>query len=289
MSGDNGELNGSDVIDSPEDITEAKAIGWLPAEEYKAAGKRGEPISAKEFLDRGHAIMPFLKKDNEKLGAENRRLNAQMVETQRQLREASEQMENLETYHQELRKSDRERITKELRVELAQAMKDGDAEAVADITAEIAENASGKGGGEAKGGGKGSGPAPINPELDPVFVNWRAANPWVDSDEDKTRYSTGVFYSMRQKYPGVFGKPFFDLVDAEMAKYQPKAAPRSKVDGSGAGSGSGGSSDGKSFSDLPPEARAKCDDFGKRFVKKDGKYPTLASWRQKYCADYFRE
>lgn len=65
-----------------------------------------------------------------------------------------------------------------------------------------------------------------------------------------------------------------------------QARGTSKVE-SGRTSDTGGATAGKSFSSLPPEAKAACASFAKDLVGKGKTYAKLEDWQKKYAADYY--
>ena len=44
---------------------EARTLGWVPAEEFKGDPNRW--VDAETFVERGHTVMPILRKNNERL------------------------------------------------------------------------------------------------------------------------------------------------------------------------------------------------------------------------------
>ena len=84
-----------------------------------------------------------------------------------------------------------------------------------------------------------------------------------------------------------------DKVSAEAAKEITRLGasggrPQSKVEAGRTGGGASGGG-GKSYNDLPADAKAACDGYNNTLVGKGRLHPDIESWRKAYAADYFRE
>ena len=81
------------VIDSgisPEIIEEARSQGWVPKEEFKKDPKSW--VDADVFVERGHQILPLVRKHSENLSKE-------LAATKEQLKELRETAEEFKKYH----------------------------------------------------------------------------------------------------------------------------------------------------------------------------------------------
>ena len=114
---------------------------------------------------------------------------------------------------------------------------------------------------------------------DPGFKPFSAANPWYGDNIEMTAYAESISAVVGRNHQG---SAFYDKIAEEVRAKFPdnfrNAARKSpsRVEGSGASTTRRGSGNGKTYADLPPEAKAACD----RFVKQD------LMKREQYVDDY---
>lgn len=266
---------------------EARAVGWRAPEELEAAGKTGNFLSAEDYLERGKAIMPFLKRDNDKLTRRVLEQDRVIAAQQAKVNEALESIKGLEEYHSEMLTTNAKRIREETKRELAAAAKDGDYDEVARLTEVLATPLETP---AAKETPKAT--PPLNPSEDPAFQGWIAANAsWVNTDSRKLGIALGIGADIKREFPALIGAAFYAKVDEELAKVEGAPARRSKV-GDDGNTPPAAKGNGKSYSDLPADAKAACKIFEGKFagqIGKDKRYPDVNAWRAKYAADFFKE
>jgi hypothetical protein len=216
---------------------EALAMGWKPESQFK--GPKDKFVSAAEYVERGKTIMPFLRKE---------------------LSQAYKKIEGLEksvtsavAHLTAAEKRGYEKREKELQAELRQAAQAGDVDAVEAITQDIVDHqretiATAKEGDD-------------EPDW---FVDWKAENDWFG--KDKARSASAAAFADEAMAEGYSGKALAKEVDRRLKeefphKYAKPENPARGKPGAVEGGGSPPRTRGKSYADLPPEAKAMCDEF----------------------------
>lgn len=203
----------------------AKLMGHSSKEEWR--GSPDDWVDAKTFLDRADSAMPILRERNKKL--------------EREFNELKERQNKLI-------KSMFDKEGRELKAQQKAAVKDGDTEAfeaaekaLADIDKQRDE---------------------AQPQKDdPVLTQWKEDNPWYSSDFEKHDYANR--YAEFLAGTGLSGKELLDKVAAEVKTKFGKNARREKpsdADGGTPPQKRGG----KTYEDLPADAKAVCDKHVKR-------------------------
>jgi hypothetical protein len=240
----------------PEVITQASAMGWAPEDQW-----RGDPsrwVDAQTFLDRGKNRIPIL---NERIKHQAEQLN----EMQATLAQFAE-------HYGTVQKNAYERAIRDLKAMQQEAVADGDTAKFSQVDQQI----------EHLRQNPPSAPniRPPDPSQDPVFQEWLSDNPWYSTDKELGTYAESVGNFIRQRNPSLVGGDFLSEVSKEVRerfpdKFGGKARPVPTVEGARASTPK--PKTGKSYSDLPAEAKQACD----RFVKQ--KLLT----REQYIKDYF--
>ena len=243
-----------------ETLAEAKRQGWKPEEEYD--GPDGKWVDADTFVKKGKEINAILRKDNEFLKREVAEMKSTMMEFKK--------------FHDETEKRAYDRAIADLRQQKKDAISVGDGEKVLEIDDaldEIKEKQR-----EAKVQAK-----PSN-QPNPDFVEWNEENNWFGKDTELTEEANLIGNALKQQKPNLIGRDFLDEVTKRVKKMYPekftnpnrtKASP---VEGTG-GSVSTRAKAGKSFADLPPEAKDACLKFEKQKIMT----------RDQYLKEYFAE
>lgn len=265
----------------------AVGMGWQPKEEFK--GDPDKWVSAEEFVSRGENLMPILKatnrRQNEKLDEQGR----QITELTQKLTEAQEAIAGLREYNS---KETRERMKQSLETTKAQIK---EARAAGDVDREIELTTELQAGKTELEKAEAAPPPERKPEnqdftKDPQWIAWSEENPWYGKDRRKTGLAMGVAAELKQANPSLKGKALLDRVAEEVGKVYPDVLPPNKVESGGnrgSGGGRGGQERGKSFSDLPDEAKAACQSFVGRLVGPNKAYKTVEDWQRQYTADFF--
>lgn len=273
--------------------TEARTMGWAPKENYlrDKLGPEEAWLPADKYIEKGRSIMPILKANNRKLAEQVNNQGRELNETKAALQAATEAIEELKTFSSTINKERVKEHKTELMSQLAQAKKDGDVEAEVELTDKLSEvNTAIKEAAKTPV----TKAAPVAPAGGPALTDeakqWMAENPWFGTDQRKTGYAMGLANEWKAAGKPLGTKEFFEHTDAEMTKLFDQNASRrsgpSKVDSTNNSSGGGGSGEGKTYADLPPEAKAACEKSASRLVGPNRAYKTKAEWQKRYVEIY---
>jgi len=265
---------------------EARTLGWVPAEEFKGDPNRW--VDAETFVERGHTVMPILRKNNERLETLVKQQAEELNKMKNMFSASQESITELQKVHADATKAAVAKARAEVVAELKEAKRDGDVEREIALTEELQDLKTRQV--EIEKPAQHPPAQPQQQEVHPDFQAWMDDNPWFGSDQRKTQKAMGIAQILRAdpENDGLQGRAFFDRVLAEM---EGRSAPRpDKVGGSrpsGTGGG-GGPVGGKSFADLPADAKAACDNQGKKLVGEGRAFKDMAAWRSYYTNLYFQ-
>jgi hypothetical protein len=268
---------------------EARGMGWVPQEEFRGDSARW--VDAETFVERGHTVMPILKKNNERLEKSVKDQQAEIARLSELLKNGQESIAELQAVHAEATKAAVEKARRDLTAELKQAKREGDVDREIEIQEgldelkqqeaklasqprQVQQSQSTQAGAEA-----------VHPE----FKGWMADNTWYGTDQRKTMRAMGIAQELRSdpSNDALEGRAFFDKV-VEVMEERTGARPAGNKVAEPRASGSS-SSGGKSFNDLPSDAKAKCDSQGKKLVGPGRAFKDQAAWRSYYANLYFQE
>ncbi len=255
-----------------EQIEAARNQGWAPKEQW-----RGDPdrwVDADEYLERGAHNNAILRERNEQLLKELQSTRDEVKQSVREFGKATRAAE--ERAYQ--------RAKEELKTRERDAVLTGDSETWEKIQAEKELLDRDFREFETKTAVTEPPAQPAtNPDEDPAFVAWHADNGWYNNDVDATLYANEAALIIGRKYPQ--GQPppraFYDEIAQHVRKRFPEKFRNTARDNPGAVQGAshatGKRSGGKSYADLPPEAKQYCDKYVKQGLMS----------KEEYVKDYF--
>jgi hypothetical protein len=243
-------------------------MGWTPKDEFK--GDPSKWRDAAEFIERGEREMPLLR-------AQNKRLEREVAELKQTTREFAEHLSKTEQRAYERAVASLKQQRKE-----ALAAGDGDAFDKADEQLEqLRQEAAQKAAQRAGKSGDDNGP-------DPVYTEWESRNPWL-KDTELQEYAEFAAQKLRASGERATGAEFLDLV-AQKVKAQfpakftnPRRETAQAVEGAAPARRGGG----KTYADMPAEARAACDRMAKNGFGGDAE--AAKKFRDQYVKQYFEE
>lgn len=260
---------------SPEVINEARSQGWVPLEEFRDDEEKW--VDAETFVKRGREINPILRKHNQDLRKE-------LEKTRKEAQEAIEAAKEFRQFQQEAF----ERKERDLQKEIAQlkearkvAITQGDGVSAVEIEDRIEELK------EEKAALKK--PEPQKEEkpevaLDPELQGWLGRNEWYGKEEteEDTEMTNAIAATIRRKNPSLLGKAFLDELDKKLDEKGigrvKRQKPAAVVEGGSTTRPSNGVK-GRSYNDLPAEAKSACDMFIKQgLVKSKEDYLANYNW-----------
>jgi hypothetical protein len=279
---------------SPDIIKEASAMGWVPKEQF-----RGDPekwSDAETFVDRGKHFMPILRANNRRLQEEHSRLLQEVTGLKSLLTASSEAIEELKAFHSEDTKAKVAAVKQRVIEQLKTAKTDGDVEAEIRLTDELVDLRAAEKALPVKEEKK---PTPSKTEEDapdPELIEWASVpeNAWFGKDRRKTSLAFAIATELREdpRNARLVGKAFYDRVAEEVNStlgVPSRSEPSDKVEGSRGGRGGPNSSGGKSYTDLPKEAKETCASEARKLVGAGRAFKDMASWQAYYAKIYFSD
>jgi len=275
---------------------EAKQLGWVPKERF-----RGDPdhwTDAESFVKKGREMMPLLRAHNTRLQAERAQDQAKIARLEALVQDSQESIAALKEFHDADTRRQVERERDRVKTALKRAKTDEDADAEVELTDELQQlNLALR---EEPKKEKPAEKKPVareEPSADVAALDaWRAqpGNEWFGADRRKTALAIAIGQELRSdpSNAGLTGDAFLDRVAEEVeATLGAPARKTSKVDASGGGRGGsgGGRTNGKSYADMPADARAQCDKDARKLVGEGKAFKDTASWQKYYTELYFKE
>lgn len=275
---------------TPEEIAEAKSFGWAEKEHWR--GKPEDFLGAREFLERGRHLLPVLQRTNAEHRTQIGTLRSELAVLREQTRAQQAALDLLESSREEDVQAGIEAARAELREKLAEASERGDHAAVAELTDQMTRMsapAEKKDSPKRRASDNGAASQPqVDPRLQAEVRAWFESHSAYMTDQRRIALANAITIEKRQAGVTKVGAEFMNEVAAEVEEILGGGATpgQSKVAAS-RGRDGGGSGNGRSYSDLPAEAKTVCDRQAKRFVGADRRFKTIDAWRANYAATYF--
>jgi hypothetical protein len=276
---------------------EARALGWVPQEEFK--GNKDRWVGAEEFVERGHTLMPLLSQNNKRLRAELSTRDQKIDTLTKQVQNANTAIEKLEQHYTEANKRAVDNAKAQLKEELKQAREDNDVDKEYEVREKLDELTERQREINAQRPEKKKEEEKKTPDdtgYTPEFKEWLSENSWFGQDKKKTKEITRIAEDLREDGTEFSGVDFFNECvrvweerngNSDEEEEKPRR-PTSKVESS-ANRTSNRKAGGRTYADLPAEAKAACDGDADDFVGPGKRHKDLASWRAAYTKIYFTE
>jgi len=249
----------------------ARRLGWVPKEEFK--GDPDKHRSAEEFLERGETILPILQRDN-------KRLHDGFNKLEKELRETRESAAGVEELVRKQAEREYKKTLRDLERKLDAAIETADVTQARQIRAEITELQTGEPAPKREQKPIGE---PDKPAVDPEIQSWINDNDWFNKSAALRSYMSEEFGDLEKRNPGatkaeILAEAKRRTVDKFPEKFgiNPKRESAASVAAPSA-DGSKPKKGGRTYDDLPAEAKKACD----KFVRTIPNYT-----REKYCAAY---
>lgn len=220
----------------------ARRMGWVPKEEFRGDPEKWRP--AEEFVERGENFVPILR-------AQVRRQDEELSELRKTINEFRD-------FHTKEVQNAYKQAMRDLKAQQLKAIQAGDTEAFVKIDERLEELRN----------DPALNQAPSVKEQQPEhpsFRAWKTENTWYGKDEELTDYADNIGAFIRKRKPDQSPEEFFDEVSRKVKREFPEKFenPRRNAAPSVEGTGNAPRKGGKTYADLPAEAKAACD----RFVK----------------------
>lgn len=263
-----------EASDTPDDAPQisyeekrARAMGWRPKEEFK-----GDPehwIDAAQFADNADKSLPLAK-------AEARRALERADRLEAELRKQQEDVKKFAAFHAKVEEESYNRAREQLRRELIEARHsfDADRELQAEDQLRALDYEQ-----RARATAPQREPEPVAPQVDPEVSHWLedAGKTW-GKNPRAVQMSQMVAEEMRKNGEDSTGVAFLEKVKHAMRKDFPQFFDgmtnerRSNPPAVASGAGTAPRAKGKSFADLPADAKQHCRDFIKRGFITEAQY-----------------
>jgi hypothetical protein len=262
----------------------AAQMGWKPKDQFK--GPEDRWVDAETYIKRGEDIEPILRANNKKLLDKVQTLETDLQSTKTLLAASSESIEELKKFNTEAARAAAKTQQAEIIAGIRAARESGDVETETQLIDQLTDSKAALKVAEAtKKPEPKTGDAP--PPLTPEVKQWLQDNPWFGTDKRRTALAFGIAEELRAAGDKPNTLEFYQKVGAEVEKTlggnSRREAP-SKVEG--ANGAAGGTSSGKSYADLPADAKEACEKMAKKLVGAGRAYKTEADWRKAYVAKY---
>jgi hypothetical protein len=282
---------------------EARKSGWSPQNTFPGDPKKW--IDAKSWVTRGKEFIPFLQAANRDLKGQVGTLASQLDETRRTLQATTKAIAELKEGANEQTITATEAQRDALDDEIVKAHEDGDIKLelkLRDQRADVVEALR-----EAKRPAVAATevtrqtPSTVDATQSPEFQQFLRDNPWFKEDSIMAAAAVEAVRQINANSETVGWGPAQKYAEAAKIvkrrfgmRDNPRRESPSKVEGGRMEGTTGGGGGGKSYEDLPQEARSMCDALSKRFVGKTNgrgevKYKDLAAYRAQYVSDFFAE
>lgn len=294
------------VDDSPpEDIENAKKMGWKDPAEWKGAPPRGRFLKAKEYLERAETVIPIMRSENKKLKDEADQLRKELKEFKE---ETKLTVANMAKMSKVALDRQRNQLEDKYSAAIDAATEVGDKDQVRklreaerkdlkefDEAAEEVKEAKTEKGKESVNGA-------LPKDVQDTIGHWIGENAWYSGDEEMQAVANTYHGKLLKEKPGLTLAENLAETRKYVAKRYPekfkvedepddedeKPARGSRVEGGSRNAGGGG---GSRFSKLPADAKSQAD----KFIKEDGLFlekgedpvKDLNKARERYAADYF--
>ncbi|MGB1214603.1 MAG: hypothetical protein ACPG4X_14660 [Pikeienuella sp.] len=228
----------------------AAEYGWAPEEEWR--GNPDDWVDAETFLRRGPDAQAAMKKTLEK-----------------QDRELSDMRKTLDRMARVQQRAE-ERTHTEARSDLEARRREAAAEGDLDTYDEISRQINELGESAPAADNTTSTETKANPDTDPNFQAWHRENDWYNSDVFLTsKADTEIAPTVAKMYPELIGtREFYDKVAEETKNaypdkfgLKPQRRRSTRVESGANGGGRNRRGNGKSYQDLPADAKAACDRY----------------------------
>jgi hypothetical protein len=290
---------------SPEDIAEAKQLGWKDPSEWKGAPPKNGFVKAAEYVKRGETVIPIIKSQLTKSEKENQRLAQEFAAYKT---EQAEKFSRMEKMNGAAMKRQREQLEEEFSARIDRATEVGDTakvrelrkaerDALKEFDADAADTKK-----EEKKEAKDGLPS----DVQETIAAWIKDNAWYNDDEDMQAVAIRHHGKLLRDHPSWsmdknleetrkyvakrFPAEFEDKGKGDDEDDKPKRRG-SPVESGGSRGGEGGSR--SAWSKLPAEAQKQADKFikeDKLFLNK-GEDPEkdLQKARERYAQEYIGE
>lgn len=263
----------------------ARTMGWLPKDQFKGKPESWRP--AEEYISKGEEILPMLRANNKKLSEEVAHLQTELQTTKQLLQTTTESIDELKKFNTDIAQNNAKAKKAQLLAAIKEAKTEGDTDREVQLTDQLSELNITLRESATKPVVK-TIPTLEQPTLSGDAKQWLADNQWFGSDKRRTGFAFGVAEELKAKGYKAGSIEFYEeigkAVDEQFGDQRRRAEP--KV-GSTNGGSAASDTEGKTFADLPADAREVCNKQAAKQVGTNKLFKTQDEWRAYYVAKYF--
>lgn len=271
-------------------VAEARAIGWVPEEEFR--GDKTRWVDAETFVEKGKTMVPLLRHANKELESKLAKTMNEVTSLRGLVDASQESITALRQFHEEDTQRQIKKAKATLLTEIKQAKTDGNVDLEIQLMEELSDfNNVTKAATTPAAKEEAKKELKVAAKIDPAFQTFMEQNPWFGVDIRKSDRAMGIAQLMRADPANdkLSGTEFFAKVLDELGTIEGGGRQVSKVASSNpSGGGSGSSTGRKGFADLPPDAKSKCLQQAKKLVGPGRAFKDQVSWQNHYVEQYFK-
>lgn len=273
----------------------ARVMGWRPQEEYKGTAPW---VDAETFVKRGEEVLPIVNATNKRLRETVDSQNARLLELERLNKANAAALEELVASNREVRAERAEQTVEQIEAQIIQAREAGDMQTELTLLRQHATAVTAAAKAKEK-------PAPQNTNQSTnggdmtqtaAFQQFLQQNPWFNTDPVMRAASIEIQNELVRNGKISAATSQSDrlemVAEATRQRFGMKDNGRrgdNRVEGGGGpGAGTQHGTTGKSYADLPADAKEACAKAAKRLKIGEGqKYKTVADWQAEYARIYY--
>lgn len=261
--------------------TTARRMGWRPKDEFK--GDAAKWVDAETFVAERWDDLPKLRRTVRDMETGFKRLEGQ-------LKEQTEVFSNYRDFASRAEQRAYERARGELEAKLQVAVASADTEGFKQVQAELKQLEKDTPPGKPATAATTTTERKVDTPAEPPreITEWIAENPWFNSDLELHEAAKSLDAGLRASHPGMpYSERLAMVKERVMRNYPEKFGANARRDAPSSVANPGGATPprkkGKTYDDLPPEAKKACDKYVKTIPPdKNGKKYT----RDDYVRDY---
>lgn len=275
---------------------EAREMGWKPKEEWKGSTERW--VDAETYLRRGKEFLPILQHTTKKQREELDVLRRQLADQERINRANTMALNELQETSREATVATTTRTLEDITSAIAAAREAGDVAEEERLRDERYEARATLAKAKEKPAERTVAQPAADPTQTPEFQAWIGENSWFKDNAAMRGAAISIQTELTQRGTITAQMPMAErlaIVGRETKKAfnygsNERRTGASRVEGGGGNSagGGGGADHGKTYADLPPEAKAACDKAARKLSIGEGrKFKDEAAWRKSYVDTYY--
>jgi hypothetical protein len=241
-----------------ETVALAKSMGWVDEDKFRGDNSRW--VNADKFVEKGMNDLPVLR---ERLRAQSKKLG-----------EMESDIGDFKTHHEQSLAREYGRAMKELEEKQLATVEEGDTDAYQRIQAQKRDLATSH--------QRNAVPANKAPD-NPLYVDWKEKSDWFEKKPGMTAFANVESDKIATDMPNLVGTPgFLEEVDRRVKGEFPEFFENSNRSNANAVESGGRSprqrGSGRSYGDLPGDAKAACDKFVRRGLVTKEQYVKDYEW-----------